>query len=117
MPNSLFGENPLHLFDPTHQRFDVGAVAVRREARAGGRLDAEPAHQGLRAMVAGADGDARIVQYGGGVVRVHPIDVEADDPGAVPGPVNGDAADITESVTAFGDERAFMGVNRVERKL
>ena len=30
-------ENPLHLLDPAHQRLDVRAVAVRREARARGR--------------------------------------------------------------------------------
>src|SRR3954471_6234358 len=106
MPKSSFGEDPLHLFDPAHQGLDVRAVAVRREARAGGRLDAEPAHQWLSAMVAGADGDARIVQYGGGVVRVHPVDVEADDSGGILGPVERDARNIGERTAGFGNERA-----------
>ena len=43
-------------------------------------------HQRLGAMMAGADRDALVVQYGADVVRMHPLDREADDPGAVLGP-------------------------------
>ncbi len=79
--------------------------------------DAEHFHQRLRAMVAGADRDARIVQYGGGVVRVHPLDVEADDSGAVLGAVKRHAADAAKRRAALGDQRAFVRVDRIEREL
>ena len=48
---------------------------MRREARPRRRRHSERLHQRLRAMMAGADRDARIVQYGGGVVRMHPVDI------------------------------------------
>ena len=90
---------------------------MRGEARARGRLDAKHAHQRLSAMVTGADGDARIVQYGGRVVRVHPVDVEADDAGAALGAVEGNAVDAAQRLARFGDERAFVRVDRVEREV
>src|SRR5690348_791553 len=65
-------------------------------------------------MMAGANRDTRIIQYGGGVVRMHPVDVEADDSGAVFRPVDADSADARERRTAFRDQRAFVRVNRVE---
>ena len=74
-------------------------------------------HQRLRAMVTGADRDARIVQYGGGVVRVHPLDVEADDSGAVVGAVERHAADARQRVAAFGDQRGFVRVDRVDAEI
>ena len=64
-------------------------------------------------MMAGTDRDAHVIQYGGGVVRMHPVDVEADDSGAVLGTVERDPADIRQCRAGFGDERAFMGVDRV----
>ena len=62
-------------------------------------------------MMAGAHGDARIVQYGGGVVRMHPIDVEADDPGAVLRPEERDSLDARKRRAAFGDQGAFVRVD------
>ncbi len=67
-------------------------------------------------MVAGADGDAPIVQYGAGVVRVHPVDIEADDPRAVLRPVEGDSRDVAECLARLGDQRAFVRMDRVERQ-
>ena len=78
-------ENPLNLVEPAHQRLDIRFIAVRREARARGRGDAEQVHQRLRAMMAGADRDALVVQYGADVVRMNPVEREADDSGAVLG--------------------------------
>jgi cysteine desulfurase/selenocysteine lyase len=95
-------EHPFHLLDSLDQRGDVRAVAVRREARPRRPLDSEPAHQGLSAVMAGANGDARIIQYGGRVVRVNPVDVEAHDSGAVLGAVECDAGD-------GGERRARLG--------
>ena len=64
-------------------------------------------------MVAGANGDARIVQYGGGVVRMHPVDIKADDPGAVRRPVQGHSADRLQRRAAVGDQRILVRVNGV----
>src|SRR5438045_5646929 len=68
-------------------------------------------------MMPGADGDARIVQYGGGVVGMHPIDVEADDPGGVFRSVERDSTDTAQCVAALRDQSAFVRVDRTERKL
>ena len=73
----------------------------------------EHGHQRLRAMVSGADRDARVIQDGGGVVRVHPVDVEANDPGRVLGAVERDAGDGGKRAAALGDQRAFVRVDRV----
>ena len=74
---------------------------MRREARPRGRFDAEPAHQRLRAVMAGADGDARVIQYGGDVVRMHPVDVEADDSGAVLRAIEGDAGNAPKALSGI----------------
>src|SRR5207247_606794 len=55
------------------------------EAGAGGGDAIEAAHQGLGAVVAGADGDAERVQVLTEVVRVDVAVVEGDDPGALVG--------------------------------
>ena len=87
-------ENPFHLLDARAPapRCPLRSLCAAKLARA---VAGTPStlHQRLGAMVAGADRDARIVQYGGDVVRMHPVDVEADDPGAVLGAVQGHAAD------------------------
>src|SRR5262245_7424606 len=75
---------------------DVFLGRVDGEARAQRAPDAEPLHEGLRAVVAGADGDAPLVEEGGPVVRVDALDVEGYhrplDLG-VPRSVDGDAGD------------------------
>ena len=67
---------------PVDQPVDLLGDRVEVEARARRRGDAEPRHQRLRAVVAGADGDAFPVEDLRDVVRVDPGDVERDDPGA-----------------------------------
>src|SRR5919205_1038206 len=49
---------------------------VEGEGGAGRGRDAEVLHDGLRAVVAGADGDALLVEDGAHVVRVHLVDDE-----------------------------------------
>ena len=87
---------------------------MRREARSGGGGDPEHVHQRLGAMVAGADRDPRIVQYGGGVVGMHPIDVETDDSGAVGGAVKRYAGDRRQGVAAFGNQRGLVRMDHIE---
>ena len=67
---------------PATSRSTSSANGVEVEARARRRRDAEPRHQRLRAVVAGADRDALPVEHLRDVVRVDPVDVERDDPGA-----------------------------------
>src|SRR5688500_2996903 len=65
-------------------------------------------------MVAGADGDALVVQYGADVVRMHPLDGEADDAGAVLRPEQSDAVDPPQRLAALADQRGFMRLDGVE---
>ena len=60
----------LDLADRVDQQVDLGRRVVEIEARAGAGGDAEPIVQRLRAMVAGADGDAMLVEKLGHVVRM-----------------------------------------------
>src|SRR5690242_19462581 len=90
---------------------------MRREACAGSRLDSEPAHERLSAMVAGADSDARIIQYGGGVVRMNPVDIEADDACGILRAVDRDSVNSAQRLTGLVDKRAFVGVDRIERQI
>ena len=52
------------------QGVDVGLVVVEVERRPGGGADAEPAHERLGAVVAGAHAHAVLVEHLGDVVRV-----------------------------------------------
>ena len=61
------------------QRIDLGLGIVHGERGPARRRDAEPLHQRLRAVVAGAHRDARAVDDGRDVVRVQPVDAERDD--------------------------------------
>ena len=63
-------EAVLNLADRVDQEIDLGRRVVEVEARPGAGGDAEPVVQRLRAMVAGADGDALLVEQLGHVVRV-----------------------------------------------
>ena len=62
----------LDLVQPVDQAVDLLGDRVEVEARARRRGDAEARHQRLRAVVAGADGDALPVEDLGDVVRVDP---------------------------------------------
>ena len=65
-------------------------------------------------MMPGANRDARVIQYGGSVVRMHPVDIEADDARAVLRAVDRDAANTRQRRPAFRDQRALMRVLGVE---
>ena len=65
-------------------------------------------------MVAGADGDALVVQYGADVVRMHPLDREADDAGAFLGPEQAHAVDPPQRLAAFADQGGFVRMDGVE---
>src|SRR4051812_6644307 len=83
----------MHRLDALHGRgepVDVLGRVVEVEARAVRGGDAELAHQRLAAVVAGADADAVEVEELRDVVRVDPLNVEADDAGA---PVGGRAVE------------------------
>ena len=77
------------------QGLDIAGVAVRGKAGARGRRDAKQFHQWLRAMVAGANRDALVIQYGADVVGMHPVEREADDPRAVFGPEQGHSGNVS----------------------
>ena len=47
-------------------------------------------------------------------MRVDAVEREADDPGAVFGPEQSDAGELARARSRFGDQRALMGVDRVE---
>src|SRR5205085_8666330 len=68
-------------------------------------------------MVAGTDSDARVVQYGGRVVRMNPVDVEADDSGAVLRPVKRDSRDGGKGRSRLRNKRGFMRMDGVQRQL
>src|SRR6478736_9070903 len=70
-------ERLLHLVEPGDQPIDVVGNRIEIEARARRRGDAEPCHQGLRAVVARADGDALPVEDLRDVVGVHALEPEA----------------------------------------
>src|SRR5262245_20992271 len=74
-------EDPLRGADAIGQTVDVVEVVVDREAGARRGRHVEPLHHRLRAVMAGADSDARAVEDLREVVRMDAIDDEADHPG------------------------------------
>ena len=67
-------------------------------------------------MVAGADGDALPVEDLRDVVRVHALELEADDAGAPVGrrPEDADAGDLREPVHRLHDELVLVLLDRLE---
>src|ERR1039458_9671595 len=59
-----------------HEHVDVAGIVVHADARPRGRAHPEAAHQRLRAVVAGADANARAARQLGYVVGVHALDRE-----------------------------------------
>src|SRR5204863_509628 len=65
-----------HFVKLIEQSGRVFTRVVKRERSAGGGGDVEKLHHRLRAMVAGADGDALLVEYRADVVRMNALDSE-----------------------------------------
>src|SRR5215216_1023690 len=70
------GEDLNHLLYGGGQPVHLLLRVVEGEGGAGGGGDAEVLHDGLRAVVAGADGDDLLVEDGAHVVRVYLVDDE-----------------------------------------
>src|SRR5687768_11739907 len=79
LPSAGMREEALRGAHAVHQRLHIRFVVVDVERGARRRGDIEAPHQRLRAMVAGTDADAALVQYCRKVVRVDPLDGERDD--------------------------------------
>src|SRR5262245_42265593 len=98
--------------DAGGEALDVLVGRVDGEARAQRAPDAEPLHERLGAVVAGADGDAPLVEERGPVVRVDPIDVEGHhcplDLG-IPRAIHGDPGDGGEGVDALRGDGLLEG--------
>ena len=71
-------EDPAGVVQALDQPVDLLGRRVDAEAGAGRRGDAEAVHQRLRAVVAGADGDAVAVEDLGDVVGVDALELERD---------------------------------------
>src|SRR6478735_7133912 len=112
-------ERLLDLPQPGDEPVDVVRDRVEVEARARRGGDAEARHQRLRAVVARANRDVLPVEDLRDVVRVHALELEADDAGAA---VRGraehtDALDLGERVHRLHDELVLMRLDRVEADL
>ena len=69
-------EQAAHGLQRGRQRVDVVVVVVQRQRGPRRRRHAEPIHQRLAAMVAGADGHALAIENRPHVVRVHAVEDE-----------------------------------------
>src|SRR5215469_5461886 len=81
----LCPEELLGVADPVRQGVYLADRVVHVERRPVGRLAAERAVQRPRAVVAGPDRDAELVEHLADVVRVHALDLERDRPAAAVG--------------------------------
>src|SRR3546814_5517259 len=72
------------------------------------------AQQRLRAMMPGPYGNARFVQYGADIVRMNPLHLEREDARRILRPEDADAVEAFQRCPRFADQRAFMGVDRVQ---
>src|SRR3954468_8329256 len=109
----------LYLLEPLDQTLDVFGDRVQVEARARRRRNTEARHQRLRAVVARANGDVLPVEDLRDVVRVHVLELEADDAGAAGGgrAEHADAVDLGESIHRLHDELVLVGLDRLEADL
>src|SRR5271167_2408801 len=98
-------EHFLDFIDAAHQSVNFLVSIIASQSGAGGGGDAEAVHQGLGAVMAGADGDSFLVEHGADVVRVDAVEHERDGPGALFG-----SADQANA----GDSRQPLGCIREE---
>ncbi len=100
---ALGAEAVADLADDFDQQVDFGRRVVEVEAGPGAGGDAEAVVERPRAMVAGADGDALLVEQLGDVVRVGLVEREAHEAGAVLGR-------RAEDLQAVDFAESFVGV-------
>src|SRR5204862_4941982 len=66
------------------------------------------------AMMAGADRDMLLVQYGADVVRMNPLDREADDAGRILGAEQAHRIEAAQGVARLADQGGLVGADRAE---
>jgi len=88
---------------------DVGLGVVEGEGDADGAGDAEALHEGLGTMVAGADGDALMVEQDADIGGVGVAEVEGDERRRLA--VDMDIGEGAEAVEGAADERLLVGGN------
>src|ERR1035437_4601584 len=77
------GGEPLpHVCHGVHQRIDIARIVVHIETRPRRRVDAERAHERLRAMMSRANGDVLGVEQLRQIVRMHVAPRDAHQPAA-----------------------------------
>ncbi len=84
---------------------------IEGEGIAGGAGDAEGLHEGLAAVVSGADGDAHLVQQGAEVVVVDAGDDDGDEGAAVFAGTEDVHAEGLEAIVQAVGECLFMGID------
>ncbi len=104
-----------------HEGVDVGFVVVHVQRRPRRRRHPEPPHEGLGAVVSGADADPALVEHLREVVRVNALVGEGDHPaahGQVVGAVDRDAVAValTEAVDGVGRQRHLVLADRVHAR-
>src|SRR5665213_586648 len=77
------GEEFVDATEPSYERVDVVLIVIEVKRGARGRSHAEGAHQGLRAVMAGADTDALLVEDLRDVMGVHVTECERDHARAI----------------------------------
>src|SRR5436305_13780007 len=105
-----------HTTDALGKLFDVLRCVVEVEARTVRGGDAEAPHQRLAAVMARTDGDRVEIEELRDVVRVHALDVEADDAGTPVGrrTIERHAGNLAELLERVGGERMLVLLDRVE---
>src|ERR1700677_2931837 len=81
----LLPEEFLDFADDFHETVHLGAGVVKVKAGTGGGFHAELVHERLGAMMSTAECDARLVGEGHDVVRMHVLEQETDEAGALRG--------------------------------
>src|SRR5687768_1915186 len=92
--------------DSIDECVDVFPVVVHVEGRTRGRAYVEPAHERLRAVIAGPDADSIAIQDSREVVGMYVAQSEAYDPAPVARrrAVDSDVLDLRQTVVCFTDE-------------
>ena len=96
------------------EEFDFFGGVVGGEGGAHGAGGVEAAHEGLAAMVAGADGDSHLVDEGAEVIVVDALDIEREGALAVGGAVEVEAGNVGEGGGGLFDEGLFVGGDGAE---
>lgn len=95
-------------FEGLAEGFDFFDGIVGGEGGAQGAGHAEAGHEWLAAMMAGAEGEAHLIEEGAEVVVVNAFKVEGEGSGAVFGTVDGEAIELAEDLSGAFDEEGFV---------